>query len=91
MWAINGFRAALAERGITACIPPRKNRKVEIDYDKQLDKQRHKIENVFGRVKDWRRDATRYNRCATPSCMPSPSPQLLATGCDRGVLSLGHF
>jgi transposase len=26
--------------------------------------QRHKIENVFGRIKDWRRAATRYNRCA---------------------------
>ena len=60
----NWFRAALADRGITACIPPRSNRKVHIDYDKQLYKQRHKIENVFGRIKDWRRVHTRYDRCA---------------------------
>ena len=60
----NWFRAALIERGITPCIPPRSNRKVQIDYDTQLYKQRHKIENVFARIKDWRRIATRYDRCA---------------------------
>ena len=58
------FRAALTERGITPCIPPRSNRKVQYHYDKDLYRQRHKIENVFGRIKDWRRVATRYDRCA---------------------------
>ncbi len=59
----NWFSAALTERGITPCIPPRANCKVQIDYDKTLYTQRHKIENVFGRIKDWRRIATRYDRC----------------------------
>jgi transposase len=27
-------------------------------------RQRHKIENMFGRLKDWRRIATCYDRCA---------------------------
>jgi len=27
-------------------------------------KQRHKVENMFGRLKDWRRIAMRYDRCA---------------------------
>lgn len=58
------FRAALTNRGITPCIPPKANRKVQFDYDKTLYKQRHKIENLFGRIKDWRRIATRYDRCA---------------------------
>lgn len=58
------FRQALIERGITPCIPPRSNRKVQHRYDKDLYRQRHKIENVFGRIKDWRRVATRYDRCA---------------------------
>ena len=58
------FRAALTERGITPCIPPRSNRKVQYHYDKTLYRQRHKIENVFGRIKHWRRVATRYDRCA---------------------------
>ncbi len=61
----NPFRAALAERGITACIPPKKNRKQPIAYDRALHRQRHRIEIAFGRLKDWRRIATRYDRCAT--------------------------
>lgn len=58
------FRKALTAEGIMPCIPPRKNRKVQIDYNKTLYKQRHKIENMFGRIKDWRRIAMRYDRCA---------------------------
>jgi transposase len=58
------FRAALAKRGVTACIPSKSNRKVAIPYDALLYKQRHKIENMFGRLKDWRRIHTRYDRCA---------------------------
>lgn len=58
------FRAALSAKGIAPCIPPRKNRKIQIGYDKTLYKQRHKIENMFGKLKDWRRIAMRYDRCA---------------------------
>ena len=58
------FRAALAARGIDACIPSRINRKIPIPYDQTLYRQRHKIENMFGRIKDWRRIHTRYDRCA---------------------------
>ena len=58
------FRQALTERGITPCIPSKANRKVQINYDKTLYRQRHKIENMFGRLKDWRRVHTRYDRCA---------------------------
>ena len=60
----NWFREALRRKGIEPCIPPKKNRKVQIQYDKKLYKQRHKVENMFGRLKDWRRIATRYDRCA---------------------------
>jgi transposase len=60
----NWFRAGLAERGIAACIPPTKSRKAPIAYDTALYRQRHRIENTFGRLKDWRRIATRYDRCA---------------------------
>lgn len=47
-----------------SCIPPKANRKVQYHYDKALYRQRHKVENMFGRIKDWRRVATRYDRCA---------------------------
>ena len=58
------FREALQGKGIEPCIPPKKNRKRKIEYDPALYKQRHKIENMFGKLKDWRRVATRYDRCA---------------------------
>jgi transposase len=58
------YRAALKAKGITPCIPPRKGRILPADFDKNLYRQRHKIENMFGRLKDWRRVHTRYDRCA---------------------------
>lgn len=58
------FRTALTARGITACIPSKTNRKVPIPHDRTLYRQRHKIENMFGKLKDWRRIHTRYDRCA---------------------------
>lgn len=57
------FRNALYHKGITPCIPGRRSRKEPMSYDKELYKQRHKIEIMFGRLKDWRRIATRYDRC----------------------------
>jgi transposase len=58
------FRHALAERGITPCIPSKTNRKVPIPHDTALYRQRHRVENIFGKLKDWRRIHTRYDRCA---------------------------
>ena len=58
------FRNALTERGIVPCIPSKANRKIPIGHDRTLYRQRHKIENMFGRLKDWRRIHTRYDRCA---------------------------
>jgi transposase len=58
------LRAALAERRMVACIPSRKRRKVAIPYNKKLYEQRNRIERMFARLKDWRRVATRYDRCA---------------------------
>ena len=58
------FRAALSQRGIAPCIPSKVNRKIPIPHDRALYRLRHKIENTFGRLKDWRRIHTRYDRCA---------------------------
>ena len=58
------LRDELAENNIEPCIPPRKNRIEDIQYDKILYKQRHKIENLFAKIKDWRRIAMRYDRCS---------------------------
>ena len=58
------FRAALLGLDNQPCIPGRSNRKEAVEYDKELYKQRNLIERMFGRIKDWRRIATRYDRCA---------------------------
>ena len=52
-----------ATHNIDACIPSKANRKVHIPHDKVLYRQRHKVENMFGKLKDWRRIHTRYDRC----------------------------
>ena len=57
------FREALKDKGIRDCIPGRKKRKKTISYDKRRYKRRNRIEIMFGRLKDWRRVATRYDRC----------------------------
>ena len=58
------LREWLVERGTEAVIPPRKNRKIQYDYDRAIYKQRNVVERMFCRFKDWRRIATRYDRCA---------------------------
>jgi transposase len=47
-------------QGMTAVIPPRKNRKAMRKYDKDLYKLRHLVENAFLHLKRWRGIATRY-------------------------------
>jgi transposase len=47
-------------QGMQAQIPPRKNRKVQRDYDKHLYRQRHLVENALLHIKQWRGIATRY-------------------------------
>jgi len=58
------FPDALRKRGIAACIPSKANRKIPIPHDRPLHRQRHRIENMFGKLNDWRRIHTRYDRCA---------------------------
>ena len=57
------IRAWAKVRGIEACIPSKKLRKVRIPHDANLYRMRSRIEIMFGRLKDWRRIATRYDRC----------------------------
>ena len=53
------FREALKDKGIKARIPGRKSRKTAV----KCDRRRNSIEIMFGRLKDWWRAATRYDRC----------------------------
>jgi transposase len=52
------------EAGKVAVIPPKANRKIQRDYDKELYKARHLIENFFAKLKIFRAIATRYDKTA---------------------------
>ena len=54
----------LLAAGKTAVIPPKSNRKIQRDYDKETYKARHLIENFFCKLKQFRAIATRYDKTA---------------------------
>ena len=54
----------LAAAGKTPVIPPKANRIKLRDYDKELYKARHLIENFFAKLKQFRAIATRYDKLA---------------------------
>ncbi len=56
------FREALRAKGITPRITGRKSRTGPVRYDERRYKRHNRIEIMFGRFKDWRRVATRYDR-----------------------------
>jgi transposase len=59
-WVIEPLRKA----GKTPVIPSKRNRKTPRDYDRDLYKARHLIENFFCRLKQFRAIATRYDKTA---------------------------
>ena len=48
--------------GKTAVIPPKRNRKEQREYDRDLYGARHLIENFFCKLKQFRAIATRYDK-----------------------------
>ena len=58
----NRFVGLVVDMGMAAVIPPRSNRKTPRSYDKELYKARNAVERFIGRVKHFRRVATRYDK-----------------------------
>jgi transposase len=56
------IRAYVNQLGGVAVIPPKTNRVVKPDFDEHLYRERHRIENLFARLKSNRRIATRYEK-----------------------------
>ena len=54
----------LAKAGQAVVIPSKANRNVARDYDRDLYKARHLIENFFAKLKQFRAIATRYDKTA---------------------------
>lgn len=55
-------RRKLLEGGCEVVIPSKKNRLNPLEYDKELYKGRHLIENFFAKLKQYRGIATRYDK-----------------------------
>lgn len=60
----DAFIAHVEEQGMAAAIPSRANRKVSRPIDREAYAARNFIERLFGRLKVFRRIATRYDKTA---------------------------
>lgn len=58
----NALRARVMAMGATVVIPSKRSRKAIIPHDPMLYRFRNQIERCFGRLKHFRRFATRYDR-----------------------------
>ena len=61
----DAIRADLARRQIQAVIPGRSNRRIKIQHDRALYKERNHIERFFGRLKINRFRETELARCGS--------------------------
>lgn len=52
-------------KGAQAVVPPKSNRQTLRKYDDCLYKERNKIERMYGKLKHFRRVATRYDKLAS--------------------------
>ncbi len=55
-------RQQIEAHGAAPNIPPKVNRKYKPGFSPALYKNRNAIERMFGRIKDFRRIATRYDK-----------------------------
>ena len=60
----DGLRGFLIKRGTVPVIPNNPTRKHPHPFDRQVYKARNVIERTIGRLKDWRRIHTRYDKLA---------------------------
>ena len=60
----NEIGKKLTDNQMQVVIRPKKNRVQEIDYDKELYKQRNRVERFINRIKQFRPIATRYEKLA---------------------------
>lgn len=71
--------AAITKQGSQAVIPPRSNRLTPRTFDRHIYKSRNLIERFFGRIKQFRRIATRYDKLASSL----PLEFIVRSGCEE--------
>lgn len=60
----NAIREQVRQSGGRDCIPPNPTRKTRVSFDRERYRHRNLIERFFGRIKRFRRVATRYEKKA---------------------------
>mmetsp|Transcript_29204 Transcript_29204/g.56465 ORF Transcript_29204/g.56465 Transcript_29204/m.56465 type:complete len:133 (-) Transcript_29204:5083-5481(-) len=60
----------LDNRGAIAVIPPKANHQIQRNYDVEVYKWRHLVENYLAKIKEFRGIATRYDKteCSYAAC-----------------------
>lgn len=61
----DSIRSSVHALGGVCVIAPRSNRIVKPEFDEHTYKERHKVENLFEKLKRFRRIATRYEKLVT--------------------------
>ena len=56
------LHGAILRAGANVVIPPKRNRCIQHAYDKEIYKERNRIERFFNKLKHFRRVATRYDK-----------------------------
>lgn len=80
-------RALAMEFGYTPVVPPKSNRKIPWDYDKELYKQRNQVERLFRRIKRFRRIFARYDKLDVVFWLVSILRSLLMRLCEHHLES----
>ena len=60
----NALIEAIEKNGSSQVIPPKKNRKIQRDYDLYVYKERYLIECFFSKIKHFRRVFSRFDKTA---------------------------
>jgi transposase len=76
----DAIRRQIEAAGAAPNIPPKVNRRWKLCFSPVLYRGRNAIEHMFGRLKDFRRIATRYDRLATNLPPPTAPPRPSVTG-----------
>ena len=61
-YATDALRAWCAEHAVAVVIPSKRNRKVPILHDQARYRTRHRVENLFSRMKDYTRITLRKDK-----------------------------
>ena len=77
------FRAALTARGITPCIPPKSNRKVQYHYDKAVYKNATWSKTCSPKSRTGGVSTPATTAAPTLPCLQAASQKQSSSGCDQ--------